>query len=91
AEFSVVVDSSLTEPTNQSVRDFAFCSAADDRGLFGQKVLLQRVEQRGDSTPAPRTFSSPIQRPCGVPAAASLDTRWSSTFWPNSPRSSAAE
>ncbi|MBA5844975.1 phosphoenolpyruvate mutase, partial [Escherichia coli] len=38
AEFSVVVDSSLTEPTNQSVRDFALCSAADDRGLFGQKT-----------------------------------------------------
>ena len=42
AEFSVVVDSSLTE-TNQSVRDFALCSAADDRGLFGQKTFLQRV------------------------------------------------
>lgn len=42
AEFSVVVDSSLTE-TNQSVRDFALCSAADDRGLFGQKTYLQRV------------------------------------------------
>ncbi|KDB06447.1 phosphoenolpyruvate phosphomutase [Burkholderia sp. lig30] len=43
AEFSVVVDSSQTQPSNQSVRDFAFCSAADDRGLFGQKVYLQRV------------------------------------------------
>lgn len=43
AEFSVVVDSSQTQPSNQSVRDFAFCSAADDRGLFGQKTYLQRV------------------------------------------------
>ncbi len=43
AEFTVVVDSSLTDSTNQSVRDFAQCSAADDRGLFGQKVMLQRV------------------------------------------------
>jgi len=43
AEFSVVVDSSQTQPSNQSVRDFAFCSAADDRGLFGQKVYLRHV------------------------------------------------
>jgi phosphoenolpyruvate phosphomutase len=43
APFSVVVDSSLTEPVNKSVRDFAWCSASDDRGLFGNKVLLQRV------------------------------------------------
>src|ERR1700722_15665866 len=43
APFSVVVDSSLTEPVNSSVRDFAWCSASDDRGLFGNKVLLQRV------------------------------------------------
>ena len=42
AEFSVVIDSSpATE--NRSVRDFAWCSAADDRGLFGNKVLLSRV------------------------------------------------
>ncbi|HUL66121.1 MAG TPA: phosphoenolpyruvate mutase [Burkholderiaceae bacterium] len=43
AAFSVVVDSSQTEPSNQSVRDFAYCSAPDDRDLFGQKVLLRRV------------------------------------------------
>jgi phosphoenolpyruvate phosphomutase len=43
ADFSVVVDSSQTQPSNQSVRDFAYCSAADERELFGQKVLLQRV------------------------------------------------
>ncbi|MFP6561584.1 phosphoenolpyruvate mutase [Paraburkholderia sp. B3] len=42
AEFRVVIDSSpATE--NRSVRDFAWCSAADDRGLFGNKVLLSRV------------------------------------------------
>jgi phosphoenolpyruvate phosphomutase len=42
AEFSVLIDSSpATE--NRSVRDFAWCSAADDRGLFGNKVLLSRV------------------------------------------------
>ncbi|MEX3526599.1 MAG: phosphoenolpyruvate mutase [Burkholderia sp.] len=43
AEFTVVVDSSLTDSPNQSVRDFAQCSAPDDRGLFGQKITLQRV------------------------------------------------
>lgn len=43
AEFTVVVDSSLTDSPNQSVRDFALCSAPDDRGLFGQKITLQRV------------------------------------------------
>jgi phosphoenolpyruvate phosphomutase len=42
ADFSVVIDSSpVTE--NRSVRDFAWCSSADDRGLFGNKVLLSRV------------------------------------------------
>ncbi|BCG01305.1 phosphoenolpyruvate mutase [Paraburkholderia sp. PGU19] len=46
APFSVVVDSTTVAEagaTNQSVRDFAWCSAADDRGLFGNKVLLRRV------------------------------------------------
>jgi phosphoenolpyruvate phosphomutase len=43
AAFSVVVDSSLTDAENASVRDFAWCSAADDRGLFGNKVLLRHV------------------------------------------------
>jgi phosphoenolpyruvate phosphomutase len=43
AEFTIVVDSSLTGAANQSVRDFAYCSAADDRALFGQKIVLQRV------------------------------------------------
>ncbi|TAL96701.1 MAG: phosphoenolpyruvate mutase [Paraburkholderia sp.] len=43
ADFSVVIDSSLAETENSSVRDFAWCSAADDRGLFGNKVRLTRV------------------------------------------------
>lgn len=43
AHFCVIVDSSQTQPTNQSVRDFAYCSSGDDRGLFGQKVVLRRV------------------------------------------------
>jgi phosphoenolpyruvate phosphomutase len=43
APFSVVIDSSESAPSNQSVRDFAWCSAADDRDLFGQKVLLRKI------------------------------------------------
>jgi phosphoenolpyruvate phosphomutase len=42
-EFSVVVDSSTSDPNNRTVRDFAFCSRADDRGLFGTSVRLERV------------------------------------------------
>jgi phosphoenolpyruvate phosphomutase len=43
ADFAVVVDSSSSDAGNRTVRDFAFCSRADDRGLFGQKVLLRSV------------------------------------------------
>ncbi len=43
ADFSVVVDSSPTDASNRTVRDFAYCSQGDDRGLFGTQVLLQRV------------------------------------------------
>jgi phosphoenolpyruvate phosphomutase len=42
-DFSVVVDSSPTGVSNHTVRDFAYCSRGDDRGLFGTPVLLQRV------------------------------------------------
>ena len=43
ADFSVVVDSSPSAESDRTVRDFAFCSRADDRGLFGTPVLLKRV------------------------------------------------
>jgi phosphoenolpyruvate phosphomutase len=43
ADFSVVVDSSATDASNRTVRDFAYCTRADDRGLFGTPVLLKRV------------------------------------------------
>jgi phosphoenolpyruvate phosphomutase len=44
ADFSVVVDSSpVAAASNRTVRDFAYCSRADDRGLFGTPVLLQKV------------------------------------------------
>jgi phosphoenolpyruvate phosphomutase len=43
ADFSVVVDSLRSGPGNHTVRDFAYCSRSDDRGLFGTPVLLERV------------------------------------------------
>ena len=43
ADFAVVVDSSPTDSNNRTVRDFAECSRADDRGLFGSRVLLKSV------------------------------------------------
>jgi len=43
ASFSIVVDSSPATSTSSSVRDYAYCSGADDRDLFGHKVVLQRV------------------------------------------------
>jgi phosphoenolpyruvate phosphomutase len=42
-EFSVVVDSSTTGADNRTVRDFAYGSRADDRGLFGTAVRLERI------------------------------------------------
>jgi phosphoenolpyruvate phosphomutase len=50
-EFSVVVDSSEFGDDNRTVRDFAYCSRTDDRGLFGTAVHLQRVV--GSKEPAP--------------------------------------
>jgi phosphoenolpyruvate phosphomutase len=43
ADFSVVVASSPAASSNLTVRDFAYCSRQDDRGLFGTPVLLKRV------------------------------------------------
>jgi phosphoenolpyruvate phosphomutase len=54
ADFAVVVDSLLTGRSNHTVRDFAYCSRGDDRGLFGTPVLLQRVTGAADATRAPQ-------------------------------------
>jgi phosphoenolpyruvate phosphomutase len=43
SDFCTIVDSGHEHGLNPSVRDFAHCSAPDDRGLFGQKVLLRRI------------------------------------------------
>jgi len=53
AEFSVVVDSLMAGGSNHTVRDFAYCSRGDDRGLFGTPVLLERVAGVADSDRAP--------------------------------------
>jgi phosphoenolpyruvate phosphomutase len=53
ADFSVVVDSLLTGGSNHTVRDFAYCSRGDDRGLFGTPVLLERVTGAADAERAP--------------------------------------
>jgi phosphoenolpyruvate phosphomutase len=47
ADFTVVIDSSPAAANNRTVRDFAYCSRADDRGLFGTPVLLTSIA--GDS------------------------------------------
>lgn len=43
SEFSVVVDSSQHREPGAPSSDFAYCSTADDRALFGQKVWLDSV------------------------------------------------
>jgi phosphoenolpyruvate phosphomutase len=53
ADFSVVVDSLMTGSSNNTVRDFAYCSRGDDRGLFGTPVLLERVTSAADAERIP--------------------------------------
>ena len=56
ADFTVVVDSSAAttaNAANASVRDFAYCSSGDDRGLFGQQARLEKIS--GDASDAGRT------------------------------------
>jgi phosphoenolpyruvate phosphomutase len=54
ADFSVVVDSLMTGSSNHTVRDFAYCSRGDDRGLFGTPVLLERVTGAADADRVPQ-------------------------------------
>ena len=54
ADFSVVVDSLMTGTSNHTVRDFAYCSRGDDRGLFGTPVLLDRVTGAADVERVPQ-------------------------------------
>jgi phosphoenolpyruvate phosphomutase len=64
ADFAVVVDSSPTGASNRTVRDFAYCSRSDDRGLFGTPVLLRRIAGGTDAasvTQDPAAASEPPQ------------------------------
>jgi len=49
----VVVDSLTADVGNHTVRDFAYCTRSDDRGLFGKPVLLERVTNSVDPRQAP--------------------------------------
>jgi phosphoenolpyruvate phosphomutase len=66
AEFSVVVDSLMGGNSNHTVRDFAFCSRGDDRGLFGKPVLLKRVSSSADAKTAADSQLEPNGRWIGV-------------------------
>jgi phosphoenolpyruvate phosphomutase len=64
-DFAVVVDSSPIGINNQTVRDFAYCSRGDDRGLFGTPVLLKHMDSEAEST---------FRNPAAPPVAA--QGRW---------------
>jgi phosphoenolpyruvate phosphomutase len=54
ADFTVVVDSLGSAPGDRTIRDLAYCSRGDDRGLFGTRVLLERVTSKADPATSPR-------------------------------------
>jgi phosphoenolpyruvate phosphomutase len=54
ADFTVVVDSLGSAPGDRTIRDLAYCSRGDDRGLFGTRVLLERVTSKADPAAGPR-------------------------------------
>jgi phosphoenolpyruvate phosphomutase len=66
ADFSVVVDSSSADASNRTVRDFAYCTHGDDRGLFGTQVHLKRVVSRADASQEPHSGEAPHGRWIGL-------------------------
>jgi phosphoenolpyruvate phosphomutase len=54
ADFAVAVDSLPGAADNRTVRDFAYCSRSDDRGLFGTQVQLERVVSKAEVRDAAR-------------------------------------
>jgi phosphoenolpyruvate phosphomutase len=54
ADFAVAVDSLPGADDNRTVRDFAYCSRSDDRGLFGTQVRLERVVSKAEARDAAR-------------------------------------
>jgi len=65
ADFSVVVDSLRGGAGNHTVRDFAYCSRGDDRGLFGTPVLLARVVSKAEVKGEPREMEAMNPPPQG--------------------------
>jgi phosphoenolpyruvate phosphomutase len=63
ADIAVVVDSSPSGASNRTVRDFAYCSRGDDRGLFGTHVLLKHVAGEPE-------YTDPAQPPGAAPTTA---------------------
>ncbi len=45
AEITVVVDSAAGEADTSRTGDFAYCSKPDDRSMWGQAVLLERIDE----------------------------------------------
>ncbi len=48
ADLLVVVDSSPLEQAQGNSNDLAYCSSADDRSMYQQKVSLERISNRDD-------------------------------------------
>ena len=48
-ELTVVVDSQYASANHSGKPDYAFCSVADDRSLWGQDVLLARVSEQREA------------------------------------------
>jgi phosphoenolpyruvate phosphomutase len=65
ADFAVVIDSSPSGACNRTVRDFAFCSRGDDRGLFGTPVLLQRIAGSANTEHLTRALAVSSEQPQG--------------------------
>jgi phosphoenolpyruvate phosphomutase len=65
ADFCVVVDSLPSAACNRTVRDFAYCSRGDDRGLFGTPVLLGRVVSKAEGKEEVRAIDAMTPPPQG--------------------------
>ncbi len=59
----MVVDSLMTSESNHTVRDFAYCSRGDDRGLFGNAGAAGAREQRGGNRGRADSGARPLDRP----------------------------
>jgi phosphoenolpyruvate phosphomutase len=65
ADFAVVVDSLGLAPGDRTIRDLAYCSRGDDRGLFGTRALLERVTSKADPNGGTREAASLATPPQG--------------------------